>query len=308
MTADGRYPSVSVVIPTKGRPGLLRRTVGSVLGQEYAGPIECVVVHDGEDPAPGESVHAGGRRVVPLRNDRTPGAAGARNCGLLAASGDLVALCDDDDIWLPGKLRAQAEQLTADPTAVGSGGGFVLRHGARTTVKTPRVTRMTHRHLLRSRMAEVHPSTLVLHRDVVLKHVGLLDEQVPGSYGEDYDWLLRATTHGDVLVLPHPLAEVLWHPGSFFGGQWEMVSRAILYLLDKHPDLASEPKGLARMYGRLAFAQAALGHRAEARRWAVACLRQHPREGRAYVALAVGAGAIRPRVAVRLANSRGRGL
>ena len=308
MTAGPESPSVSVIIPTRGRPELLRHAIGSVLGQAYGGLIECIVVHDGEDPPAGESMNAGGRLIVALRNDRNPGAAGARNCGFLKASGDLVALCDDDDVWLPGKLRSQVALLASDADAVGAGGGFLLRHGTRTTVKTPRITRMTHGHLLRSRVAEVHPSTLLLRRNLLLERVGLLDEHVPGSYGEDYDWLLRATRHGDFVILAQPLAEVLWHPGSYFGGQWQTVSDAIEYLLAKHPDLATDPRGAARLYGRLAFSHAAMGHRAEARRWAMACLRKHPREARAYVALAVGAGAIRPRVAVRLANARGRGL
>jgi glycosyltransferase involved in cell wall biosynthesis len=43
MAEDGL---VSVVIPTKDRPEMLRRAVSSVLGQTYA-PIEVIVVDDG---------------------------------------------------------------------------------------------------------------------------------------------------------------------------------------------------------------------------------------------------------------------
>lgn len=308
MTFTSATPSVSVVIPTRGRPELLRTAVTAVLAQEYAGEVECVVVHDGEDPAPGERLVAGTRRVLALRNDRSPGAAGARNCGLTAATGDLVGLCDDDDVWLPGKLTAQVERLSAAPGAIGCGGGFVLRQGSRTTVKTPSVSAITHAGLLRSRLADVHPSTLLFHRARLLAGAGLFDEEVPGSYGEDYDWLLRATRLGEVVVLPQPMAEVLWHSGSFFAGQWDTISRAILYLLDKHPDLSAEPRGAARLYGRLAFAQAALGDRAGARRWALRSLRKHPGERRAYVALAAGAGLLPPRLAMRLANAAGKGL
>lgn len=309
MTADqGALPSVSVVIPTRSRPELLRKAVTSVLGQEYAGSIECLVVHDGEDPAAWEQLSAGHRRVVSLRNSRSQGAAGARNCGLLAATGDLVALCDDDDVWLPGKLAAQVPRLLEDEGAIGCGGGFVLRQERRTAVKVPTVRTVTHEHLTRSRVADMHPSTLLMRRRPLLENAGLFDEEVPGSYGEDYDWLLRATRRGHVVVVPQPLAEVLWHQGSFFAGQWDTISRAILYLLDKHPDLSLEPRGAARLYGRLAFAQAALGNRGEARRWALRSLRQHPGERRAYVALAAGSGALRPALAMRLANAAGKGL
>src|SRR6185437_13198407 len=42
--------SVSVVIPTRDRPEMLRRAVASVLDQEYGGAIEVVVVQDRPDP------------------------------------------------------------------------------------------------------------------------------------------------------------------------------------------------------------------------------------------------------------------
>ena len=43
-------PLVSVVVPTRDRPELLRRAVGAILGQSYKGPIECLVVFDQSDP------------------------------------------------------------------------------------------------------------------------------------------------------------------------------------------------------------------------------------------------------------------
>lgn len=306
MTAGA--PGVSVVVPTRARPAMLERAVESALAQDHPGVVEVVVVHDGEDPGQHEARDTGDRRVVPLRNDRARGAAGARNCGLLAATQPLVALCDDDDVWLPGKLSAQLAALRAEPAAIGCGGGWQLRQGDATTPKVPALDRVTHADLLRSRVADVHPSTLVLHRERLLSSVGLLDEQVPGSYGEDYDWLLRATTVGDLVVVRRPLAEVLWHEGSYFGGDWETTARAIRYLLDKHPDLAAHPRGRARLLGRLAFAHAALGRRRPALQHAVAALRSDPRERRAYLALAAGLGVARPATLVRLANAAGKGL
>ena len=52
---------------------------------------------------------ADGDRVLVISNDRKPGLAGARNCGILATKPSYVAFCDDDDRWLPGKLRAQVD-------------------------------------------------------------------------------------------------------------------------------------------------------------------------------------------------------
>jgi glycosyltransferase involved in cell wall biosynthesis len=303
--------SVSVVIPTRDRPQMLRRAVASVLDQEYAGAIEVVVVQDRPDPdAPEPTFSTDGtdRSVRLLANHDVPGAAATRNIGLRAATGDLVALCDDDDVWLPGKLAAQVNALQASPAAIGCGTGYLLVQEGQRVARIPDVTEMTHQALLRSRVADVHPSSLVFRRELLIERVGLLDEQVPGSYGEDYDWLLRATTVGPVLALDKPYVEVLWHPGSFFTGQWQVIAEAISYLLAKHPDFRTEPKGLARLYGRLAFAYASLGDRAAARHWALRTLRVSPQEKRGYVALAAGLRLLPPATAAKLANARGRGI
>lgn len=303
-----RLPSVSVIIPTVNRPELLERAIDSVLGQDYNGLVECIVVYDGSEPALTDCTLGRDRTLRILRNDRTKGTAGARNTGLIAASGDLLAQCDDDDEWMPGKLRTQSAALQRHPAAIGCGGGHLLMHGNRSTVRLPSRAFLAHRDLLRSRIAEIHPSTLVLRRRWVFSEDGLLDEQLPGSYGEDYDWLLRMTHHGHLVTVAQPLARVLWHSGSFFVGQWDTIARAIIYLLDKHTDLAGEPTGLARLYGRLAFANAALGKRSEARHWAMVAMRHNPLERRAYLALAATVGLLSPRIVMRVVNATGRGI
>jgi len=101
-------PSVSVGIATCGRPELLRAAVRAALGQEYAGDIEVIVVYDRVvvDPLDDIVVRAGRRALRTMANSRTPGLAGGRNTGILAARGELTSFCDDDDEWLPTKLAS----------------------------------------------------------------------------------------------------------------------------------------------------------------------------------------------------------
>ena len=80
MTEDGTFPPVSVVIPTRDRPMLLARAVASVVGQDYPGDIECLVVFDQSEERLPET--GGTRRSCAVRgmsNLRTSGLAGARN-------------------------------------------------------------------------------------------------------------------------------------------------------------------------------------------------------------------------------------
>lgn len=98
-------PSVSVVIPTIGHAGL-SRAVTSALRQTH--PIaEVLVVAD----TPSELELPEDERVRLLRVGPGAGGNAARQAGIDAARGDVIALLDDDDEWLPDRLRAQFEAV-----------------------------------------------------------------------------------------------------------------------------------------------------------------------------------------------------
>jgi glycosyltransferase involved in cell wall biosynthesis len=308
MTSEGTGPpSVSVVVPTRQRMELLGRAVRSIVAQRYAGPIEVLIVFDQEEPVdPGVEAGAG-RHIRLLRNERASGLAGARNTGILAATGDLIAYCDDDDEWLADKLRLQVEALRRAPAAnVAVTSTTIVYDGN----ETDRVLRsdVGLTDLLRSRVQEIHPSSILVDRGAMLNDIGLVDEEMPGSYGEDYEWLLRAARRAPIRVVPAPLVRVHWHSASFFADRWAVIVEAIQYLLDKHPEFSRQPRGLARLYGRMAFANAAMGRRQEARRLATRTLRLNFRERRAYLALCVSWGLVSPQRVIGMAHRRGKGL
>jgi hypothetical protein len=153
----------------------------------------------------------------------------------------------------------------------------------------------------------LHPSTFLFRRDL-LTRIGLVDEEIPGSYGEDYDWLLRAARESPIASVSQPLTDVYWHPQSFFAERWATVVSALDYLLAKHPELMADPAGRARIQGQIAFAEAAQARRAAAFRSGRQALRGNPAERRAYLALAVATGVVPAATIVRLANRRGRGI
>ena len=308
MAADAAWPSVSVVVATRDRPELLRRAVAAILDQAYPGPVECLVVFDQSEPNLPWGDPGPGRHLVRLRNQRTPGLAGARNTGADHASGELLAFCDDDDEWLPDKLAKQVASLRGRPELAVVTTGVLVRYGDRTTARVAPTSVVTYRQLLRSRMVELHPSTVLVRRREFLTVIGPVDEDIPGSYAEDYEWLLRAARIAPVLAVREPLVTVHWHRSSFFADRWRMIISALTYLVDKHRDLQQEPAGLARIYGQIAFAHAALGERGDARCWARRTLSLDRRERRAYLALAVSLGLLRARTVVRLAHLAGKGI
>ncbi|MQA93426.1 MAG: glycosyltransferase [Streptosporangiales bacterium] len=305
--ADGDWPSVTVVIPTRDRPELLRATLEAIRAQDYPGPVECLVVYDQSDPDHTLEDAGPERQVRVIVNERSAGLAGARNTGVLATTAPYVAFCDDDDLWLRGKLRAQVRTLLADPSAELVCCGIRVAYDGTEVDRPLALTQVSLNDLLRSRLTELHPSTFVMRRDALVDGFGLVSEEIPGSYGEDYEFLLRAARRGGVRNVPEVGVRVLWHRRSYFTSRWETISTALTWLLDRYPEFRLEPRGHARVAGQIAFAEAARGRRAAALRWAWRTVRSHPAEARAHLALAVACGLPADAI-LRQLHKRGRGI
>jgi len=300
------YPDVSVVVATRDRPGLLERAVAAILGQDYPGSIECLVVYD--HVAVRElTVEVGPDRALKLLdNSRRQGLPGGRNSGVEAATGELLAFCDDDDVWLPGKLSRQVERLT-DPAVGAVSCGLRLRGPGIDKERVLDRDRVVLDELLADRVMEVHSSTILIRRATWVA-AGEVDERIPGGYSEDYEWLLRVAAHTPIAVVPQPLVIVEWHGGSFYFGRWATIVEAQRYLIAKHQELARSRPGLARLRGQIAFALASGNRRAEAIRELAAVVRLNPREKRVLVTVLVILRVTTGERLLRLAQKRGKGI
>jgi glycosyltransferase involved in cell wall biosynthesis len=104
-------PTVSVVIPTYNRASRLESTIESVLHQEFE-DFEVIVVDDASTDDTEEVVSGfDDPRVAYVAHERNMGGSAARNTGIEASTGTYIAFLDDDDEWLPGKLREQVDCL-----------------------------------------------------------------------------------------------------------------------------------------------------------------------------------------------------
>jgi glycosyltransferase involved in cell wall biosynthesis len=307
--SDGAvWPFVSAIVPTKDRPQLLTRAVQSVIDQDYPGAIECLVVYDGTEPVMPNVLLREGRTVRLLVNSRSPGLAGNRNTGFLAATGDVLGCCDDDDQWLPRKLRAQVELLRRHPEASAAASGFVFSYRGKDIPREAELATLHFSDLINDRHLVANASTYLIPRVTLLEEIGLVDEELPGGYAEDYELLLRAARFGPIACVREPQSRVYLHDSSFFASRWETIIEALLYLLQRVPEFQQDPEGLARIEGQIAFAQAALGHRRSAVRWALRSLRRSRRARQSYAAVAVGTGLVSVDRVMATARRFGRGI
>ncbi len=305
--ARAERPSVTVVVATRNRPHLLSVAIGSIAAQTYEGVIETVVVFDQCDPSHvGESDDA----LRPVRITRTTdrvGLAAARNTGVAMAAGELLAFLDDDDEWEPAKIERQVRELEHTGAHV-CVTGITIARDSRRVVRVPKAEELTVDSLIAHRVVAAHPSSVLVRRESFLGPIGPVDEDIPGSYGEDYDWLLRAARLGPIAVVEEPLVLVHWGKQSYFADRWQTIIDANDYLVAKHPEFTASKVGMARLHGRKGIALAALGQRREARVWARKALRLNPRDRRAYLAFLLSTGVIKVDLVMRIANRAGRGL
>lgn len=208
-------PEVSVVIPTIGRASL-RKAVESALRQTSP-PIEVVVVLDADcepDLPPSPAV-----RVV--RTSGGVGASMAKHIGVQAATGNVIALLDDDDVWRDDKLEVQlAAAPPGDQWIVAS--RFYVHVGDAEPVVGPR-TPITRDERVAPFLFEfreqraynmVQTSTLVFPA-AVTRTVPM--SVAAGSIHDDPKWLIevrRAFPDLPIIQVPEPLVDVIWTAGS----------------------------------------------------------------------------------------------
>ncbi len=218
-TADtSRRPLVSVVLPTRNRASTLEDAIRSVLNQSYA-QLEVIVVDDASEDATADVVAGlGSDRVRLVHHARQLGAAAARNSGVEASRGELLAFQDSDDRWLPGKLDLQVGLLVeADPRVAVVYGGFLrLRDGASVPFP-PRIVRWAHRLCLPGHSLSGDLRRLLPRGNVVTAQAAVVRRRSFEDAGgfdpelirfEDWDLWLRIARHGSFLFVDRPLVEV----------------------------------------------------------------------------------------------------
>lgn len=126
MNSDilGKSPNknlVSVIIPTFGARGALKKSIDSVLAQTYNN-IELIVVDDNPPKSDGrlitEDIMANYSTLSNVKYHKHPknkNGAAARNTGIRIAGGDYIAFLDDDDIFLSTKIERQMNFLQYHP-------------------------------------------------------------------------------------------------------------------------------------------------------------------------------------------------
>ncbi len=286
------WPSVGVVLATRNRPNLLRRALASVSKQDYPGEIRIVVVFDGVRP---DWRLGGGRErpVLVLENWRTKGPAGARNAGILAVGDcELVAFCDDDDVWLETKLTTQVAAMRRRPGTHFATCAAEVEYNGRRTPRLTGLLEVAAGQLTAERVGALARSGFVARQSALATApsrggIGLLAEDAPAE-AQDWDLLLRAARRAPILHIDLPLVRVLWRHEPNDSGSFTAEIQRLRWLLGRHPELG-QSRAAAALHADIAGWAALAGDPATAwaaTRQAVRACWYHPRAGLAALATA----------------------
>src|SRR5690606_15281238 len=121
--------------------------------------------------------------------------------------------------WLPTKLHEQVSLWGLVPAAVGIATGMTVVTQTSEVSHTPPPI-VVRDDLLASRVSAIHPSSFLFRRADLLALPEGVDENIPASYGEDYDLLLRLAQSGPIASVQGALVVVHWDRVSHFAGRW----------------------------------------------------------------------------------------
>lgn len=176
-------PSVSVIVPVRNGEAFIGDALGSVVA-ELEPQDEIIVVDDASTDGTDEVVRSAAPQARRLGSQRR-GVSAARNAGLRAARGNLIAFLDHDDLWPAGGHRALRALLASNPQADAAVGRLRLRMEPGCTAD--RIAALDGQHA---------PSILMscLYRRALIDRAGPFDEEL--RYGEDFDFYLRLLDAG----------------------------------------------------------------------------------------------------------------
>lgn len=203
-------PAVSVIIPTYNRAKIISATIDNVFKQTYR-DFELIIVDDGSTDDTQAALRTYGSRIRVI-SQANAGPAVARNRGVEAAHGEIIAFQDSDDLWKPTKLEHQVALLSRFGTSV----PCCLCNVRMTVTDGQEVTSFAI-----SKLEPEHPEGLWLNVPEVLATRFLMFNQAVAirrdaferlggfdtslKYLEDYDLPLRLSLEGPWAFIREPL-------------------------------------------------------------------------------------------------------
>ena len=237
--------TVSVVIPAYNAASFVRESIRSAEAQIY--PMrEIIVVDDGSTDGTSAEVEGFGSARVRLIRKPNGGSASARNLGIRAATGDLIAFLDADDLWLPDKTGRQVARMQeTGASLVYCGKSWVDDQGRPISNRDPQVNYPEGDLFLELIRANyISSASCVLAARQSLEEAGGFNESAEFRNGQDYElWLRMARLHR-MAAVPQELVLYRRHGGNVTNNRenYYIAAMRALEVIDGIAERETDPR------------------------------------------------------------------
>ena len=185
-----QYKDISVIIPCYNSADTLERAIKSILGQTRQ-PKEILIIDDASTDKTKEVLEPYRKYITLIKHEVNRGAAAARNTGIEAAKGSLVAFLDADDAWRPKKIEEHV-QFMEETNAHISCSSFVIHRDsiARKYLLEPQKDPL----LFILDGCSISPGSTLIAKKTVFQKFGLFPDHLLRL--EDWAWLIKVIYQG----------------------------------------------------------------------------------------------------------------
>ena len=234
---------VSVIIPTYNRAEFLRSAIKSALQQTFT-DFEIIVSDDRSTDHTREVVESfKDKRIKYVRNEGNKGPSATRNTAISISKGEYIAFLDDDDEWIPEKLRSQVNLLDKSPPeicGVYSNRLMINKSNAKIVSTNPGTEKLRGNLLYQlAKKSPIHTSTVIV-RKKCLDEVGPFDETM--SYMEDRDLWIRLSINWDFEYIDEPLTKAYFHSNGHLSHNLKGQTEGREKLLERYQPLFKKNK------------------------------------------------------------------
>ncbi|MBL0511287.1 glycosyltransferase family 2 protein [Aeromonas media] len=188
---------ISIIMPAYNREDTIMAAITSVLAQTYS-HFELVIVDDGSTDGTVQVVESfADDRIRLIKGPGRSGVSEARNIGLRAAKGELIAYLDSDNTWQPEYLSAMVAALHKTPNAQAAYSGQYLYRGSHPEPFAIRFASFN-KGLLENR--NYIDLNCFMHSKHVFKKTGMFDTQLKRFV--DWDLILKISSEFTIISVP----------------------------------------------------------------------------------------------------------
>lgn len=231
---------VSVIIPAYNAERWIGATLSSALAQTYPA-LEVNVVDDGSKDGTAAIVQKFGTndKRVRLLRQTNHGLAAARNAGIAASRGSLIAPLDADDLWHPEKIAKQVAAMREAGPRVGVVYSWysIIDESDRVIARALRPHHQGNVYAALVVSNFISSASIPLIRRSCLLELGGYDPgpRTRGAQGcEDWKLYLAMAEHYEFLLVPEYLVGYRRHPGG--------MSRNVLPMKRGHAEVLAEAR------------------------------------------------------------------